>query len=303
MILTSFFALLALVLAVISPILIREMSEFITEFPSYIDKIWILLQPLIERIQTQFGLETNDDVITSLQPYMGKVAQTSAGILKHLMSASTVLFDFTLTLFLTPIVAYFLLKEWPKITDWIYSLMPRDHETTLKGLLSQIDKKLSGFVRGQLSVCAVLGILYAIALMIAGLKYGFFIGLMAGALSIIPLVGSIVGLLVSVMVAYFQSGDLTYVGIIATIFLVGQVIEGNLLTPKLVGDSVGLHPLWIIFSLMAGGAIFGILGMFLAVPVAAIVGVLIGFFVLKYKKSTFYKKTPVKNKKKAKNAK
>ncbi|MBL4589892.1 MAG: AI-2E family transporter [Alphaproteobacteria bacterium] len=294
LILSSFFIMLTLILAVISPLLFREMAEFAEELPNYIDKIWVTAQPLVEKIQTQFGLETNDDIIASLQPYMGRAAETGAGFLKHIISGGGAIFDFTLTLFLTPIVAYFLLNEWPKITEWVYSLMPRDHEGTLKGLLSDIDKKLAGFIRGQLSVCGVLGIIYAVALMVAGLKYGFFIGLMAGVLSIIPLVGSVVGLLVSVMVAWFQTGDIGFVGMIAAIFLVGQVIEGNFLTPKLVGNSVGLHPLWVLFALMAGGAVLGILGMMLAVPVAAIVGVLIGFFLLKYKQSSYYKKHPEK---------
>ncbi|MGB1077629.1 MAG: AI-2E family transporter, partial [Bdellovibrionales bacterium] len=296
LILTSFFLVVALILAVISPLLIREMLEFAEELPTYTDKVWALAQPVVERIQLQLGMETSDDLIASVKPHIGKAAQTSAGILKHIVSGGLAVFDFTLTFFLTPIVAYFLLKEWPKITKWTYDLMPRDHEKTLKTLLSDIDKKISGFVRGQLSVCAVLGLLYAVALVIAGLKYGFFIGLMAGALSIIPLVGSVVGLLVSVMVAWFQSGDIMFVGIIAAIFLVGQIVEGNLLTPKLVGDSVGLHPLWVLFALMAGGALLGILGMLIAVPVTAIAGVLIGFGLTKYRASAFYKKEPTKKK-------
>ncbi len=296
LILTLFLLAVALVIAVISPLLIREMLEFAEEFPAYIDKLLVLAQPIVENIQTKLGLETTDDLFASIKPHIGKAAETSAGILKHVVSGGAAVVNFTLTFFLTPIVAYFLLKEWPKLTQWIYDLMPRDHEKTLKGLLSEIDKKIGGFVRGQLSVCAVLGVMYAVALVIAGLKYGFFIGLMAGALSIIPLVGSGIGLLVSVMVAWFQTGDIMFVGIIAAIFFIGQIIEGNILTPKLVGDSVGLHPLWVLFSLMAGGALLGILGMLIAVPVTAVAGVLIGFFIIKYKDSSFYKKHPVKKK-------
>ncbi len=291
-ILSSFFLLLAIVIAVVSPILVREMGAFAEELPNYIDQIQASAQPLVNSLQAQFGLYSNEDLIEKIQPYMGKAAETSAGFLKTVVSGGVAIFDFTLALFLTPIVAFFLMNEWPKITAWIYDIMPRDHEKTLKGLLAEIDQKLSGFIRGQLSVCAVLGVLYAVALMIAGLKYGFFIGLMAGALSIIPLVGSIVGLIVSVMVAWFQSGDIVYVSIIAVIFFAGQIIEGNFLTPKLVGDSVGLHPLWVLFSLMAGGAVLGILGMLIAVPVAAVAGVLLSFFIWKYKNSSFYKKTP-----------
>ena len=291
MILCSFFLSLALILAVITPILAREMVEFADALPSYIDKIWLLAQPFVERIQVQLGIETSDDVINSVKPYIGQAAETSAGFFRHNISGGAAIFDFTFTLFLTPLVAYFVLNEWPKISAWFYGLMPRDYEKVLCGLLADIDKKMSGFVRGQLSVCAVLGIVYAIALVIAGLKYGFFIGLMAGALSIIPLVGSVVGLLASIMVAWFQTGDPMFVAIVAGIFFTGQIIEGNYLTPKLVGDSVGLHPLWVLFALMAGGAVLGILGMLIAVPVTAVVGVFIGFSIGQYKKSSFYKKT------------
>ena len=153
---------------------------------------------------------------------------------------------------------------------------------------------MSGFIRGQISVAFILGITYAIALSLAGLKYGFLIGLLSGLLSVIPMVGSAVGLIVAVLVAWFQSADWMYVLIIAAIFLVGQFIEGNFLTPKMMGKNVGLHPLWIFFALLAGGALFGVLGMFLAVPVAAVAGVLLAFAIGRYKTSSFYKKTPAK---------
>src|SRR5690606_21553831 len=150
------------------------------------------------------------------------------------------------------------------------------HEATIRNLLRQIDTKISGFIRGQITVAFILGIVYAVSLSIAGLNYGFLIGLGAGLFSVIPFVGSTLGLIVAVGVAWFQTaGDWTYTAIIAAIFLAGQFIEGNFLTPKLVGDSVGLHPLWVLFALLAGGSLFGIVGMLLAVPVAAVIGVLV----------------------------
>jgi predicted PurR-regulated permease PerM len=137
-------------------------------------------------------------------------------------------------------------------------------------------------------VALLLGLIYALALMVAGLNYGFLIGLLSGLFSIVPFVGSIFGLLAGVIVAWFQAGDLSYVAIIAAIFMGGQFVEGNFLTPKLVGDSVGLHPLWVMFALMAGGTLLGLLGMLIAVPVAAVIGVLAGFGILQYKSSALY---------------
>ena len=140
-----------------------------------------------------------------------------------------------------------------------------------------------------MTVCLALGFAYAVCLSIAGLNYGFVIGLSTGILSIIPFVGSTLGLAISLFVAFLQSGgDLTFIGIIAAIFFIGQFIEGNFITPKLMGDSVGLHPLWIIFALMAGGSLMGLVGMFLAVPFAASIGVLVNFAISEYKKSEYY---------------
>ena len=169
--------------------------------------------------------------------------------------------------------------------------MPRHHKDTITDLLKKIDVKLAGFVRGQVSVAVILGVVYAVALSVAGLKYGFLIGLCSGLLSIIPMVGSTLGFFVSVLVAWFQTGEISYTAIIGGIFLAGQIIEGNFLTPKLVGNSVGLHPLWVFFALLAGGSLFGILGMLLAVPVAASAGVLINFAIKRYKDSSYYKKS------------
>jgi len=179
--------------------------------------------------------------------------------------------------------------EWVHMARWAEGLMPRDHKKSIKKLLTQIDQKLSGFVRGQISVAVMLGVVYAIALSIIGLKYGFLIGITSGLLSIIPMVGSTVGLIISVAVAWFQAGELTFVALVGGIFIAGQIIEGNILTPKLVGESVGLHPLWVFFALLAGGSLFGVLGMLLAVPVAAVAGVLIGFGIERYKKSPYFR--------------
>ncbi|MAQ71503.1 MAG: AI-2E family transporter [Alphaproteobacteria bacterium] len=290
-ILTTFFAVVALIFAVVVPLLAREMAAFASALPRYIDNLWAMATPYVSDLQDYFGIRDKQDLAEKLNPVMGPASDTGKNILTGVFSGGLAVIDFTVTIFITPIVAFFLMKDWPKLTKWVDDLMPQDHENEVHGILKQIDKKLAGFVRGQLLVCLVLGVGYAIALMIAGLNYGFFIGLMAGALSIIPFVGSTIGLLVALLVAWFQVGTFAYVAIIAAIFLFGQFLEGNFLSPKLVGDSVGMHPLWVLFSVMAGGAIFGILGMLLAVPVAAIVGVLMGAAIIRYKNSAFYRDT------------
>jgi predicted PurR-regulated permease PerM len=171
-------------------------------------------------------------------------------------------------------------------------MLPLDHAPTIRRLGREIDTVLAGFVRGQVSVCLTLGTFYAMALMAAGLQFGLVVGAIAGAITFIPYVGSIIGGTLAVGLALFQFwGDWVQIGIIAAIFAAGQFFEGNVLTPKLVGKSVGLHPVWLLFALSAFGSVFGFVGMLIAVPVAAAMGVLTRFGVEQYRASLLYQGT------------
>jgi predicted PurR-regulated permease PerM len=171
-------------------------------------------------------------------------------------------------------------------------LLPRDHADTIRGAFSEIDRRLAGFVRGQSMVCLFLGTFYGLGLTLVGLDFGLLIGLVAGLLSFIPYVGSIVGFVSSMGVALVQYDDYYMVALVAGIFFLGQFIEGNFLTPKLVGDRVGLHPVWVIFALLAGGLMFGFVGVLLAVPAAAALGVLVSLALRAYLESEGYKGSP-----------
>lgn len=280
-------------IAVIAPILYREIAEFSNDLPDYIIKFWELIRPVTALFEEYIGGVDKDNLENILKENAGSATQAAKVILEKIAAGSQALIDVVSVIIFMPIVAYFMMKEWPLVTAWVQDLMPRHSKEILMELLGKIDEKLAGFVRGQITVAVVLGVAYAVGLTLAGLKYGFLIGLMSGLLSVIPMVGSAVGLIVSVAVAWFQSTDPTFVMLIAGIFIGGQVIEGNVLTPKLVGDSVGLHPLWVFFALLAGGSLLGILGMLLAVPIAASAGVLISFVLQKYKESAYYLDTEV----------
>ena len=300
-ILITFFAVLGLFVALLAPILYQQSLQFIEDAPGYAQSLWALAEPFLTQTTERLGL--NGDTQIDIKSILASNSETAADIAKRVVgkiaAGGQAIFGMLSVAIFTPIVAYFVMKEWDHITAWGEDLLPRDNKKIILDLLKQIDTKISGFVRGQISVALILGVSYAIALTIAGLKYGALIGLGAGLLSIIPMVGSVLGLGISVIVAYFQSFDLAYVGIIAAIFLVGQLIEGNILSPKIVGASVGLHPLWVFFALLAGGTLFGIVGMLLAVPVAAIAGVLLAFAIVQYKSSPLYKGKPKPKKKKA----
>lgn len=288
LILGGFMVVLLAVLAMAMPLVIRQILELMENIPAYADAVWTALEPRLRGALGSFGENGETDIKALLSENISSAMDVGRSVFGGLVAGGQAVVSLGSTLIFMPIVAYFMMEEWPRMIAWARGLLPRRSEETIVGLLQEIDGKIAGFVRGQIMVAACLGVIYALALSVAGLQYGFLIGLGAGALSIIPMVGSVLGLIVSVGVAWFQSGDWIYVLIIAAIFWAGQLFEGNILTPKLVGDSIGLHPLWVFFALLAGGNLFGILGMLLAIPVTASIGVLVSFAIRQYKESEYY---------------
>ena len=301
LVLAVFFVFVVAVLALVLPFAYREAVQFIDAVPSYVEKIGALAAPYTGWLHDRFGNGDPAAFENALKNNISSAFKVGGSVLAGLAVGGQALAGFLSVMILTPLTAFFMIREWPQITGWIDNQIPRKNYKIIKNLLAQINAKVAGFVRGQLSIAFVLALIYAVALLLAGLNFGFLIGLMAGLLSIVPLVGSTVGLLVSIGMAWLQSGEWGYVGIIAAIFIVGQFVEGNILTPRLLGKSVGMHPLWILFVLMAGGSAFGIVGMLLAVPVAASLGVLVGFAFEQYRQSDYYKAPVSKKTAKTKN--
>jgi predicted PurR-regulated permease PerM len=206
------------------------------------------------------------------------------------LNSSLAVFDFMILLVITPVVSFYLLLDWDRLVAKIDSWLPREHLGTIRGLALDIDNVLAGFVRGQITVSSILGSFYAISLVLIGLQFGAVIGLVAGLISFIPFVGSIIGGGVSIGVAIFQFwDDPIWIGVVVAVFSIGQFVEGNILSPKLVGGSVGLHPVWLMFSLSAFGALLGFVGLLIAVPVSASIGVIGRFLVDQYMDGPLYK--------------
>lgn len=270
------------------PIVMREAAQFAREVPLYIQRLHDLIYPLIQDALRMIG--QNDpaalkaDLMSNSAPAVNFAGNVASGILIGGQNIAAAVYVITIT----PVAAYFMIKDWDSMTAWIKGLIPPSKTEVVMKLWREIDRKIAGFIRGQLLVMFSLGAAYAIALSVAGLDYGFLIGIVAGLLSIIPMVGSVVGLLAGVLMAWFQTGEWSFVALIAGIFIAGQLIEGNFLTPKIIGDRVGLHPLWVFFAIMAGASLFGIPGMIVAVPVAAIISVLLAYGIYLYKKGPFY---------------
>ena len=273
-----------LVLAVI-PTLVNQLTALINAAPDIARR---LQQFLLERFpaladSTSTIRQTLAEIGAAIQ---SRGAQLAQGVLTSALGVISVI----VFIVVVPVVAFYLLLDWDKMIDRIDAMLPRDHAPTIRRLGREIDQVLAGFVRGQVSVCIALGTFYAVALMAAGLQFGLIVGAIAGAITFIPYVGSIIGGTLAVGLALFQFwGDWVQIGIIAAIFAAGQFIEGNILTPKLVGKSVGLHPVWLLFALSAFGSVFGFVGMLIAVPVAAAIGVLTRFGVEQYRASLLYR--------------
>ena len=198
-------------------------------------------------------------------------------MLESVLSSAASLINVVLLFVIVPVVAFYLLYDWDRMVARIDDLLPRDHAPVIRHLARDIDRTLASFIRGMGTVCLILGTYYALALMLVGLQFGLVVGAVAGLITFIPYIGAVVGGALAIGLALFQFwGDWVSIGLVAGIFVLGQVAEGNFLTPKLVGNSVGLHPVWLIFALSVFGALFGFVGMLVAVPVAAAIGVPLG---------------------------
>lgn len=235
-------------------------------------------------------LEVDFPVRRSLS-WLGEMIQSrGAKFLSTLLSSMSSVVNVVLLFVIVPVVTIYLLIDWDRMVARVDSLLPCDHAPTVRMLARQMDQTLASFVRGQGLVCLILGVYYAVALWLVGLDFGLVVGAIAGFLTFIPYVGALVGGLLSIGLALFQFwGDWVWIVAVWAIFQLGQFIEGNFLTPKLVGDSVGLHPVWLLFALSAFGTLFGFAGLLVAVPVAAILGVLTRFAIVRYTDSSLYR--------------
>jgi predicted PurR-regulated permease PerM len=289
-ILISFIVVFVLALMIFVPILVSQFSDFAVRLPGYIAQLQALIASQnAEWIKKVIGVDAS-----VLKNGLGSLVSQGAGIVSTLLtsiwSSSKTLIDIGGLFVVTPVVAFYTLYDWDrmvaKVDDWI----PRDHLETVRAIFADINTAIAGFVRGQGTLCIILGLLYAAGLTIVGLNFALLIGLFAGLISFIPYVGSLVGLVLALGVAIVQFWpDWLMVGAVALVFVIGQFIEGNILQPKLVGQSVGLHPVWLMFALFAFGALFGFVGLMVAVPAAAAVGVLVRFAISRYLASPLYR--------------
>ncbi|HHC29567.1 MAG TPA: AI-2E family transporter, partial [Rhodobacterales bacterium] len=255
----------------IAPSLASDLQAFLTErIPSLMDEHSILRQ--------------------SLDSLGTKVQERGGELINAVLTSAMGVVNIVIMIVVVPVVAFYMLWDWDRMVAAIDDLLPRDHAPMIRTIARDIDKTLASFIRGQVTVSLILGTYYAIALGLIGLQFGLVVGFVAGLISFIPYVGALVGGALAIGLALFQFwGDWWLIGGVAAIFMVGQFFEGNILSPNLVGQSVGLHPVWLIFALSAFGSVFGFVGMLVAVPVAAALGVIVRFAAEQYRQGRLYK--------------
>lgn len=289
-ILIAFIVVVVLAFVILVPVLATQMADFARKLPEYLTRLQSLITSFDPKwLEQRFGVNAAGlrDGLNSLLTSGFSLLTT---VFTSIWSSGVALVSVVSLFVVTPVVAFYMLLDWDRMVAVVDSWVPRDYVETVRALARDINTATAGFVRGQGTLCLVLGAMYATGLTMTGLNFAILIGFFAGLISFIPYVGSLTGLVLAVGVAFVQFWpDWTMVVLVACVFFVGQFIEGNILQPRLVGKSVGLHPVWLMFALFAFGALFGFVGLLIAVPASAAIAVLVRFAIGRYLESPLYK--------------
>jgi predicted PurR-regulated permease PerM len=277
------------VLLLLIPLVQAQIVGLIGSLPALVGALLGRLEPLLQLADEHLSPEEIANLKSALASQAGSVMQWIGAALGTVLTSGLALVNILSLVFITPVVTFYMLRDWDRLVARIDACLPRHNAEVIRAQARLIDQTLAGYARGQATVCVVLGALYAAGLSLVGLDYGLVVGLLAGLLSFIPYVGTITGFVTSMGLAFGQFSDWPSIALVFGIFLIGQVLEGYVLTPRLVGDRIGLHPVWVIFALLAGGALFGFVGVLLGLPAAAVVGVLARFALGRYMDSPYYR--------------
>ncbi len=284
----GFFIALVAVLVLLVPPLATQAAELAAALPRYLEGLRDRLVPWLTGLLAQADLELDLSASGLLERYATQAIDVVASAAGGLLQSGAALLNLISLVFVTPIVTFYLLRDWDRMVARIMASVPPDLMPTVKRLSGDIDEVLAGFIRGQGMVCLFLAMFYGLGLWLTGLRYGLIIGLLTGMFSFIPYLGMAIGFCVGLLVAIFQFQDFWMVAVVAGVFALGQFIEGSVISPRLVGSRIHLHPVWVIFAVFAGTALFGFVGTFLAVPIAAVLGVLLRFGLERYRTSQLY---------------
>lgn len=287
MIFSLFFSLFVSMSLIIIPTIYNQSVALIEALPGYFKAFSTTFYPKIMTLANNAGINLGQDFnsFASNNNVTPKLFNLSENIIQNAISSSVVVLNIMSLIFITPFLVFYLLKDWEVMLKKIGQYLPHGENSVALRTIKEIDKTLSGYVRGQINVCLILGFIYAILLSFTQLNFGFMIGFATGILSFVPYVGMLIGVTTAIVVSLFQWGvDVYHIAIISSIFIVGQIIEGNFLTPKLIGSKVGLHPVWLIFGLFFFGDLLGFIGVLVAIPLTAICGVVVRNLAYEYRR-------------------
>jgi predicted PurR-regulated permease PerM len=277
------------VLLLLIPLVSRQVESVIQNLPHYADwaqnTAWPWLQ---ERLHLDPHALDSDRLLALLKTHLGSMGDVAGVLLGKVTSSGIGIALWLTNLVLVPVVAFYLLRDWDRLVTTIDRMLPRSIQPTIAHLARESDAILGAFVRGQLLVMLALGAFYGAGLAVVGLNVGPLIGMVAGLLSFVPYLGFIIGFVAAIIAALVQFGDWVHVLLVCGVFVIGQLLEGYVLVPKLVGDKIGLHPVAVIFAVMAGGYLFGFLGVLLALPAASVIMVLLRYLLEHYRMSELY---------------
>ena len=280
---------LLLLLLLLIPLSAHQFKALVHKLPAYLDWFQTSVVPWLSDAlgldPTLFELNRLRD---RLLAYAREIGDLATGLLESLRASSTVVFAWIANLVLVPVVTFYLLRDWDELVAWIRELLPRSIEPTVSELARESDGVIGAFLRGQFIVMAALGIMYSVGLAIIGLEFSLLIGMLAGLVSFVPYLGLIVGILAASIAALLQFHSFLSLIPVLIVFGVGQFISDFFLTPALVGDRIGLHPVAVMFAVLAGGHLFGFFGILLALPVAAVIAVVLRHAHDEYLNSRLY---------------
>ncbi|MGV6808829.1 MAG: AI-2E family transporter [bacterium] len=280
--------MILVVLLVLLPIIETQLAHLVQKMPRYIDNAVLVLQPYLLQ-EWGVNIENIDQEIKAwLKTNLSETGGFVQKILKTISASGALLIGWATTLFLTPVITFYLLRDWDHLVAFIHDLLPRRVEPVVSQLAKEADDVLGAFLRGQLLVMLALGLLYSLGLTLVGVEFAFLIGMLAGLLSFVPYLGLIVGVLVAGLAVLLQTQSIVDLLLVFGVFGIAQLIEGVILTPLLVGERIGLHPVAVIFAVLAGGQLFGFFGVLLGLPAAAVVAVILRYMRDSYKNSAMY---------------
>lgn len=289
-ILFIFFVGFAGLVVAISPIIQSQVSGIIVNFPSYVENLKPVIENFFGDVATTLGINIEAETDNFITKATEQGFSKAGGVIAAFLTQGAAFLNLLSLLIISPVVAFFLVRDWDLIIESIDNWLPKKNAPSVRIVAKDIDTALAGFIRGQTLVSFIMAILYAIGWSITGLNYSLVLGIVAGILAYVPFVGALVAMLIAMLVGFGQFGaDAGSLVPIFGVFVVVQAIEGAYLTPKLVGSRVGLHPVWVLFAIFAGGELMGFTGVLIALPVAAAIGVIVRFALNNYLQSDLHK--------------